>query len=173
MWRKYLRVIISQCLLAHLSTKTDGDHADIDKQPENYVLLTKLQDSFRFWYVSIAIHICTTCLPAESQQPQIHVSTFPVILYRYVGKSLPETNVTETQVVYLFNHKMSLEKSSYRGLPGFNNVWSGRIVSTGQKTKLPALYGVMKKKTTRVFTVCGARRFEGSCCLHSSVVSSP
>jgi len=172
-WRKYLRVTIQQYLQAHLSTKTDGGHADIDKQPENYVLLTKLLDFSRFWYVCIAIHICTTCLSAEIQQPQIHVSTVLVLLYRYVGKSLPETNVTEIQVVYLFNYKMPLEKSSHRGFPGFNTVWSGRVVSTGQKAKLPALYGVMKMKTTRVFTAYGARRFEGSCCVHSSVVSGP
>jgi len=136
MWKKYLRVIIPQCLQVHLSTKTDGDHADIDKQPENYVLLTKLQDFSRFWYVCISIHICTTRLPAESQQPQI--STVPVILYRYMVESLPENNVTEIHVVYLFNHKMPLEKSSHRGRPVFNTVWSGRIISTGQKTNLPA-----------------------------------
>jgi hypothetical protein len=119
----------------HLSTKTNGDREDIYKESENYILLTKLQDSSRFWYICIPIHICTTCLPAEIQQPQI--STVPVILYRYVGKSLPENKVTEIQVVYLFSHKIPLQMSSHRVLPGFNTVWSSRIISTGQQTNLP------------------------------------
>lgn len=82
-------------------------------------------------------------MPAEVQQPQI--STVPVILHSDVRKSLPESNVTEIQVVYLFNHKMPLEKSSHRGLLDFSTMWSGRIILTGQKTNLPA-YTVIRKR---------------------------